>query len=64
MIDKAECIAEYSTSADLANDDSQSLKVLKIFNYEDTLEARQDDIEMRDDTTTNASPDQNVTNFK
>lgn len=51
MLDKAECIAELDST-------SESVKVMKVFNFEEDINQHQNgDVEMKDDATTNASPD-------
>ena len=52
MLDRAECIADLDST-------NESEKVYKVFNYDLELTDHKNDgdIEMKDDTTTNASPD-------
>lgn len=46
MLDSAQCLLE-----------TEDVKVLKVFNYQHSASSTDDDAEMRDDTTTNASPE-------
>ena len=53
MLDQAECILDSDST-------EESVKVFKVFNFnQDDDQNRADgDVEMKDDATTNASPDQ------
>jgi hypothetical protein len=53
MIDQAECILDSDST-------EESVKVFKVFNHneDEDLNRPDGDVEMKDDATTNASPDQ------
>ena len=52
MLDRAECIGELDST-------DESDKIYKVFNYDlETSKDQNADIDMKDEVTTNASPDQ------